>query len=923
MAQVYVWGKYNLNVKYEEDHSAHAPKQGDINNFWVGKSYSFSAVRGKYTLNNALEMSRENDAAQYPYAIDGAMAGDGVYYAEEAYGINKTAGWISSSGKLAYRIPDTLSGKIFYPVYYGAKTIKEKGVYIEDVTSESENTYPKDGISGSYYYVFKYAVPGVPSITVPGAAMIGHAVDISWEAADSAESYKLERRVDSGGWTQVYAGDDLTYTDTVQSGWTSVQYRISAGISGVYGGLTVSNVVSIIPVSSLVISGTDGNLGTAKAPVTYSVTSDTDSPITVTEIINGHERTLTPTSGQLITIPVSMLDPGAGAITIKASVQAASGAVNQTRNWTYTKTPLALPVDPYRVERMQGKECDIFPQTLAEAVFMPDGSSVAGPVIGRNVIRSYPVASGQSIQAGDVVDVVEGKAQKTLTPVANVETVLLERAVTHMAVCDLNSEYAVVANSKDNGFNHAAFLISKKTGKRVGDNNYANETTITGLSIARLSDTQFLIGYVENRALYVKLGTVSGNSISFSQSESVDTAFYNLFALAELTNGRVAVVYSALIAGSNKLRMRVFTLSSSSLGSIYTRDITGESSGEISATSMNDGRVCICYVDLNDGNKGKVLIAAVDSSNAVTWGDVAVFNDTYTAKPRCASNQKGNVVISYYSSSPVGVAARTCIVSGNTIIPRFAPLQITSTSGVIENTIAQIPGACVVSCENGNAYLLLNEGSELSLAATYKFLHSSGTSKSLDITAIANKQVLLCYSAAGNSGYGTSTILTASGNQIAGSFINGSQDAIALKSGTAGQSIEVIYSGTVAADCVTEGQVITSHGVYGAGVLAGVLQVWSKYMPRGHKMVTGIFIGRQASTSDLTNNIELGFRPQYIVVLSEASPNTRRIALPGLTYRWNANDISSNDGLTITDTGFLIANNTTNNNEKYHYVAFG
>ena len=377
MAQVYVWGKYNLNVKYEEDHSAHAPKQGDINNFWVGKSYSFSAVNGEYTLNNALEMSRENDAAQYPYAIDGAMAGDGVYYAEEAYGINKTAGWISSSGNLAYRIPDTLSGKIFYPVYYGVKTIKEKGVYIEDVTSESENTYPKDGISGNYYYVFKYAVPGVPSITVPGAAMIGHAVDISGEAADSAESYKLERRVDSGGWTQVYEGAELAYADTIQPGWTSVQYRVSAGISGVYSTPMVSNTVSIIPTSALVISGTDGNLGTITAPVAYSVTSDTGNQITVTEIINGHERTLTPTSGQLITIPVSMLAPGAGAITIKASVQAASGIVNQTRNWTYTKTSLALPVAPYRVERLQGKECDVMPQTLAEAVFMPDGKSVA------------------------------------------------------------------------------------------------------------------------------------------------------------------------------------------------------------------------------------------------------------------------------------------------------------------------------------------------------------------------------------------------------------------------------------------------------------------------------------------------------------------------------------------------------------------
>ena len=84
----------------------------------------------------------------------------------------------------------------------------------------------------------------------------------------------------------------------------------------------------------------------------------------------------------------------------------------------------------------------------------------------RVVKGTYPIAEGQSIQAGDVVDVGEGKAQKTLTPVANVETVLLERAVTHMALCDLNSEYAVVANSKDNGSNHAAFLISKKNGKR-------------------------------------------------------------------------------------------------------------------------------------------------------------------------------------------------------------------------------------------------------------------------------------------------------------------------------------------------------------------------------------------------------------------------------------------------------------------------
>ena len=222
----------------------------------------------------------------------------------------------------------------------------------------------------------------------------------------------------------------------------------------------------------------------------------------------------------------------------------------------------------------------------------------------------------------------------------------------------------------------------------------------------------------------------------------------------------------------------------------------------------------------------------------------------------------------------------------------------------------------------GSAAIAVSRNAD-ALESGEAFQFCKSVAKALSACAVSGNNLIVAYADAGNSSYGTVTTLTVSDNQISGSFVDGSQDAIALQGGTEGQSIEVIYSGTVAADWVTEGQVVSSPGVYGAGVLAGVLQVWSKYMPRGHKMVTGIFIGRQGSTSDLTNNIELGFRPQYIVVLSEASPNTRRIALPGLTYRWNANDISSNDGLTITDTGFLIANNTTNNNEKYHYVAFG
>lgn len=933
MAQVYVWGKYNLNVKYEEKLLTDSPKLEDYYNLLVGKSYSFSAVTGRYSLNDSLSVREDDSAAQYPYAIYGASSGDHLYYAKNADGAIASTSWGTIADVLSY----TVSGKSYYPSYYGVKVTKEKGAYIRDVTSESENTYPKDGISGSYYYVFKYVVPSVQSITVPGAAMTGQSVDIFWEVADRAESYKLERKVDSNGWTQVYEGAELAYADTIQPGWTSVQYRVSAGISGVYSTPMVSNTVSIIPTSALVISGTDGNLGTITAPVAYSVTSDTGNQITVTEIINGHERTLTPTSGQLITIPVSMLDPGTGGITIKASVQAASGIVNQTRSWTYTKTPLALPVAPYRVERMQGKECDIFPQTLAEAVFMPDGSSVAGPVIGRNVIRSYPVASGQSIQAGDVVDVVEGKVQKSAMPVENVKTVFDNGAATlGTSVLRLSDNLNVVCYLYQNGSTYwpCVHLIDD-TGTVVGQTNrqVIENVNASDIMAARLSDTQFLVGYLKDRSLHVNVGTVSGKSISFKGSFGVDAAFNSYYAFATLPNGRVAVVYKAIIAGSSKLRVRVYTLSPSSLGSVYTRDVTGESQSYISAAAISEERVCICFADDNDGSKGKAVIAAINGSDAVTWGEVVTFEDSRILVPDvCVSGSDAIVFFktTYTTPDVSNQHVRLLKVSNNVIsLPNEKKTIWNRGSGNAENpiSISQVGEKYVCLIPPGNsiygspAIVVSRNADALESGEAFQFCKN--VAKALSACAVSGNNLIVAYADAGNSSYGTVTTLTISGNQIAGSFVDGSQDAIALKSGTAGQSIEVIYSGTVAADWVTEGQVITSPGVYGAGVLAGVLQVWGRGRPQNTKMATGVFVGRQPTTSDPINNIELGFKPQYIVALSEDNSVARYAALPGLSWRWNKNDVSNKDGITITDTGFYIPNNATNPNEKYHFVAFG
>ena len=203
-------------------------------------------------------------------------------------------------------------------------------------------------------------------------------------AADSAENYKLERRVDSGGWTQVYAGVALVYNDRAQAEWTSVQYRVSASISGVYGDPILSKTVNIVPSDALRIYMTEGNIGEIHGAITYTALAlDLNRPIQVTEVFENtdsdYQRELTLKSGDSVTIPVSRFPSAAGGqFTVKAEQEIMDNSwISENRQLSYTKTPTSMPDSPYRVERLQGKECDVMPQTLAEAVFMPDGKSVA------------------------------------------------------------------------------------------------------------------------------------------------------------------------------------------------------------------------------------------------------------------------------------------------------------------------------------------------------------------------------------------------------------------------------------------------------------------------------------------------------------------------------------------------------------------
>lgn len=142
--------------------------------------------------------------------------------------------------------------------------------------------------------------------------------------------------------------------------------------------------------------------------------------------------------------------------------------------------------------------------------------------------------------------------------------------------------------------------------------------------------------------------------------------------------------------------------------------------------------------------------------------------------------------------------------------------------------------------------------------------------------------------------------------------------AIALNSGNDGDTIEVIYSGTVCADWATSGQRIGSEGVIGVGVLDGFLSVAGAGTSR--RVVFGTYTG----DGKYPRSIELGFRPKAVLVVTSFGHmndrNTYYGGLFGPGWPYQSGSIRYAD---VVQTGFRLLEDATNKSGiLYYYLTF-
>ena len=212
-------------------------------------------------------------------------------------------------------------------------------------TQGSESGYK---ISSQVTVINNQAPATPPSITIPNEVLGGGTVTITWGQASDPDGdlsgYELERKVDSGAWSQVYKGTATNYTDNVTRGWATVAYRVRAydshNATSAYAGTPTRSVNNNLPpeITCANASGTDLGEKSSGFTVSYTASDPDEDAVTVKESIDGTvKRTFTATdaanSFQVTGETFMKLLNGKRTLTIEAT----DGKAITTHTLTFTK----------------------------------------------------------------------------------------------------------------------------------------------------------------------------------------------------------------------------------------------------------------------------------------------------------------------------------------------------------------------------------------------------------------------------------------------------------------------------------------------------------------------------------------------------------------------------------------------------------
>lgn len=237
---LYYYNKYNAVEEYEE-----GP--------W-GSPESVSRYRPSL-LRDYLLATLEGNAYYYKTYVSRAPSEPGFILSNQT---RRQAGQTPAVNEYfteGYRLYQVLSSTSVYDgkTYHQFRTkdtltIYKRGSLVQSNIIAENGTYPTNGRhSDGYWYVRGSLVtPGTPtSITVPTEIKGGTTITISWGTSSNSDSFRLERQLNGGSWSQIYSGTARSYSDTIPKGTISVAYRVRGANGTAYSSYRTSPTITV------------------------------------------------------------------------------------------------------------------------------------------------------------------------------------------------------------------------------------------------------------------------------------------------------------------------------------------------------------------------------------------------------------------------------------------------------------------------------------------------------------------------------------------------------------------------------------------------------------------------------------------------------------------------------------------------------
>ena len=241
------------------------------------------------------------------------------------------------------------------------------------------------------------------SINVPTVAK-GQPCAITWTAATDPDgtiaSYTLERSINNSGWSQIFSGNALTYTDTIGDSWATVAYRVCAVDNQGLGGPYTTSETQTVRNALIYVEGPLNNIGTQNTPFNFTFTinitgaSSTITDIATTVTLDGAQLySENVSTGQQISINIDTRAIGFETHTINVTASKA-GYVGADEDYTFVITPFEFPAGGIATQIQDDSGNVLFPQTVANAVKGVLGGSVGDNL--NNLVKSVLYNSTQT-----------------------------------------------------------------------------------------------------------------------------------------------------------------------------------------------------------------------------------------------------------------------------------------------------------------------------------------------------------------------------------------------------------------------------------------------------------------------------------------------------------------------------------------------